>query len=825
MGEETRDMGRKGTAANTGSFQFFLSQWSWSATIIVCALGLAATGAFLLAAPFLAGADPATVRADWLALACLITGLFTANMARMLQIWGPLATIIKKPATRRNDAERKRAHNGFRELFAYVFLALTGLTTFTFLSAQPGLLPWADLGLHGAGTADAKLAHVAALITCLALSFVPLLTSFWLHAKAEEEAFKRSVLRDDAISAPSFWVGAAILGSIIALAGWATKVSGNESAELASNLTLFVTLGVIALFVAFIFLPHLVRYLDQAGDKETGADKIATQGLNPIALPAQAASYLDSVLVRLIAPLTGATQKGRGVPHSFVLLSIIPLTGLGFVLAPPFGLVPIALGMLMVIALGRRWAWIEEDRETASRLLKTESPEIQVGFENDLKDEALLGYASLFLLVPLALHQTYGWQTTAFEITDASRASNLFFAWLSFFGAELAKAVPFVDWWEIYQVDLSPPIEAAADNPLGKHLTFAARAMVDLVIMAALLQAIGIWQRSRTQRKLYKAGQVDAFDPFLEEQFFQEGMRLTEGNFRPTDKFIKDVKEHADRAHKFGDLRLPYNERRLTELLEHEDKEVRAGAEWMIRAYDVLAGPPEKKLSLLADKWDEALMEHIGQEPEPGTPHPSVHAEWRRDEKPRIELVVDELLGKDRETVPKRLQDSDIRNLMRLLRYCDRHAEFHYARMEILEILAQSATPAALWALVAQTCPKWPETKAWVEEVEQRFGEIVRDEKGRYSPPYFKRQEERATCYSALGEAALLCDEFMDGHKSICEFLNLMKEKDAKTTAGPAAAAAYERLGCLVSPHAPVNGAKSPAIDDEEDVEPEFELT
>ncbi|OYW84887.1 MAG: hypothetical protein B7Z22_09675, partial [Hyphomonas sp. 32-62-5] len=70
-------MGRKGTAANGGNTDFLRSKWSWSATAIFCGLTLAATGGFLLAAPFLPDADPATTRADWLALACLITGLFT----------------------------------------------------------------------------------------------------------------------------------------------------------------------------------------------------------------------------------------------------------------------------------------------------------------------------------------------------------------------------------------------------------------------------------------------------------------------------------------------------------------------------------------------------------------------------------------------------------------------------------------------------------------------------------------------------------------------------------------------------------------------------
>lgn len=686
-------MGRKGTAANGGNTDFLRRKWSWSATAIFCGLTLAATGGFLLAAPFLPDADPATTRADWLALACLITGLFTANMARMLQIWGPLAAIIRKPAARQNDAERKRAHNGFRELFAYIFLALAALTALTFLSAQPGLLPWTNLGLHGAGTADANLLHVGVLMACLALSFMPLLTSFWLHAKAEEEAFERKVLRADAISAPSFWVAAAILGSIVALASWATEVSGNESAALASNLTFFVTLGVIALFIAFIFLPHLVRYLDQAGDKNAGADKIAAQGVNPITLPAQAASYLDSVLVRLIAPLTGATQKGRGVPHSFVLLSIIPLTGLGFVLAPPFGLVPIALGMLMVIALGRRWAWIEEDRETASRLLKTESPEIQVGFENDLKDEALLGYASLFLLVPLALHQTYGWQTTAFEITDASRASNLFFAWLSFFGAELAKAVPFVDWWEIYQVDLSPPIEAAAGNPLGKHLTFAARAMVDLVIMAALFQAIAIWQRSRAQKKLYQIGHVNHFEPFAEKEFFESAFAA--GSKSPKPEFEKKIREHVAAREALRQSPEPYSPDRLADLIRSENKAVGLAARWMVREFKVLVGTPTEKLAQLHHQWSTLVgaRSFVQLAADNST---TARREFL-NEKHKLEGLLEELLMLNRSALTQ-AHVGLLLGLMNEIRGCQ---EFSFAQIQMLRLFGKLGGEYALLALAA----------------------------------------------------------------------------------------------------------------------------
>lgn len=686
-------MGRQGTAASRDSYQQFRAAWSWSATAIFCGLALAATGAFLLAAPLFPDVAPAHVRADWLALAALIAGLFTANMARMFQIWARLRPLIVKPAPRRSDSERKIVKQGLRELFAYTFIVLTALTAFTFLSAQPGLLPWQPLGLHGAGLADAHPQHVATLIMVLALALIPPLSAIYLQAKAEEKAFSRKLLRNDVISAGSFWVGAAILLSIVALASWATKVSGNESATLASNLTFFVTLGVIALFVAFIFLPHIVRYLDQAADREAGAPPIAAQGFNPILLPAQAASYLDSLLVRLIAPLTGATQKGPGVPHSFVLLSIIPLTALGFVLAPPFGLIPIALGMLMVIALGRRWAWIEEDRETASRLLKTESPEIQVGFDNDLKDEALLGYASLFLLVPLALHQIYGWQTTAFEITDASRATNLFFAWLSFFGAELAKAVPFVDWWEIYQVDLSPPIEAASDNPLGKHLTFAARAMVDLVIMAALFQAIAIWQRARAQKKLYQIGHVNHFEPFAERDFFESA--FSPGSNNPKPEFEKKIREHVAAREALRQSPEPYSPDRLADLIRSENKTVGAAARWMVREFKVLVGTPTEKLAQLHHQWSTlvAARSFVQLAADNST---TARREFL-NEKHKLEGLLEELLILNRGALTQ-AHVGLLLGLMSNIRGCQ---EFSFAQIQMLRLFGKLGGEYALLALAA----------------------------------------------------------------------------------------------------------------------------
>jgi hypothetical protein len=687
----------------------FRIQW----TIVAITLGLmtAAGGAGLLASPFLEVTNK--YENDWAALALLASGLFTANMARMLQIWAKLKPVIGTPSGKRTVAQRAVSQRGFRELFIYAFALLGGLTTFTFVSAQPGLLPWNSLGLSGSSVADANALHAGLLLVALAFSLVPLLTGFYLLASAEEKAFQRKVWRDDVISTPSFWVSFSIIGLIIALAGWATTVSGSGSNRVGDDLTLFVTLGVIALFVAFIFLPHLVRWIERSGSNSSAPGGTRQMGFNPVAIPAQMASYTDSLLVRLVAPLTGATQKGPGIPHSFVLMSLIPLTALGFILAPPYGLMPIGLGMIMVMGLGRRWAWIEEDRETASRLLKTESPEIQVGFDNDLKDEALLGYASLFLLVPLALHQINGWQTDAFLI-DSAREGNPFFAWLKFFGAELAKAVPFVDWWEIYQVDLSPPIEAT-DKPLGKHLTFAARAMVDLVIMAALFQAVAIWQRSRAQKKLYKIGHVNHFEPFAEREFFQTAFLGNGKKATPKQEFLEEIEKHITARENLRLPREPYNPARLADLLNSDSYEVRRTALWMVHEYKLLTGSLPEQIRQLVNHWNGLSFPQLSAS--------NVPKERKRllDEKRKFEQLISEIMVELEHGV-KVIKLDETGLLLGLVENIRQVPEMSFSQIETLRLFGMLRNEYALLALAAHVLP--PSETEWRLRIQNKFGRV-----------------------------------------------------------------------------------------------------
>lgn len=800
------EMGR-GKPTEERTKRGFRIQW----TIVAITLGLmtAAGGAGLLASPFFEAT--AIYKNDWLALALIASGLFTANMARMLQIWAKLEPAISLPPARRSKDQRNLAERGFRELFLYVFSTFVALTTVAFLSAQTSLPFWGTLGINGLGSSKTVGPHVWTLIGVLCVSLIPPLVGFYLQASREQEAFGRQLFRSDAISASSFWMSTVLIVAIIALASWAARVSQNQQEGVAANLAYWITFAVIALFIAFIFLPHVQRYIDHLAERER--DPNEAKGNTPLLIgaPAIAVSWADSVLVRLIAPLTGATQQGPLVPHSFVVFSLLPLTALGFVLPEPYGLAPIALGMLMVIALGRRWAWIEEDREIASRLLRTDGKEIQIGFENDLKDEALLGYAFLFILVPLALHQING-IFHAFTGSDGAPITDPFFAWLSFFGGELAKAVPFVDWWEIYSVDIQTPVAGACAGsatdctlgvvPAAKHLTFIARAMVDLVIMAALFQAIGIWQRSRAQDKLYDAGQLDAFDPFTEERFFRSGMRKRRSapnsqnahsesgpQFTPRHTFEERIERHLHERLDRGLPLVPYNERRLGELLQHQDQEVREGAEWMVEHYGLLAGTPLERLKQLSDDWSKAWQVGNRRTPPVRTLDSESQTAWRRSEKLRLEKLLDELLNGNRGATLTKFQQEDISRIVQIILIAGDEPEFQFSRVLMLEILQSVFHPDALWALAFQVCPNKPEFQDWHDHFAGIFGQLVRVGPDTQKTPRFGRQETRVLAYRAIEESAL---GFEDGDPLLERLLDLLKliketpKAETKSIAGPA---------------------------------------
>ncbi|MCR9224120.1 MAG: hypothetical protein NXH70_08625 [Hyphomonas sp.] len=583
---------------------------------------------------------------------------------------------------------KSRALTRLHELFLYLVASLIAFSAVLYVEAASLCPNVIDLRIINQSSEPIDPLSLTVGCTLFLLSFFPLLLAIFRIELLSRPITKQPLLRHDVVSVPTLVITAAILGLIAVLAG----AAGSGRFELGQQINVLTMTIVVGGFLAVIFIPNFVRaWNDWTERTADNLDRVV--GNNYAAIPlaglrfsARLASYLDSILVKLIAPLSGATQRGFMVPHALVVLVILPLSAMGFVLAAPYGLLPIGLAALIALSLGRRWAWVEEDREIASRLQSTnpENSDIKVGFDNDLKDEALLGYASLFVLVPLALYQIQG-ALDLFESTGTSTGNPLL-DWLSFFGAELAKAVPFVDWWEIYNVEVDVPFEASSgtSGEWARHLTFASRAIVDLVIMAALFQALTIWQRSRTQTRLYATGELNAFDPFTEEEFFERGMHVPSGSktLEPKRRFESAIDAHVTARKRLNLEPLPYSRERLGELIKREKKDdLRMGAEWMIKKYEVLAGEPHEQLRQLAQRWQTLEARHSFQSSAPAD------RAWLRGQKREIERILDALLQDN-----GRFRGPQIGCLAIALDAVHRRPEFAYARLLSFELLADRTT-------------------------------------------------------------------------------------------------------------------------------------
>lgn len=258
----------------------------------------------------------------------------------------------------------------------------------------------------------------------------------------------------------------------------------------------------------------------------------------PIALiivPAKVASFawslVDYILARPVAILAGTAWRGwvRRYAH-FATLMLIAVGAVLAVemerLAPDIALAAIVIDLVAILAIVRRWSWIESDRDTF--LIERGEREggkgtLRVGFTEDLRDEALTALACLFFLIPLGLDLVQqstaatGAPAFAFSGTDPmpSEPWPRFVTWLGYFGVELAKTVPFVDWSEVFHVANGSPIEA--QTSLGSQLAFVLRAGLDLLFLATVLQAVQIATRLREQKSAFANNRLPILEPFAEQ--------------------------------------------------------------------------------------------------------------------------------------------------------------------------------------------------------------------------------------------------------------------------------------------------------------------
>lgn len=320
---------------------------------------------------------------------------------------------------------------------------------------------------------------------------------------------------------------------VVIIAGLGLWSSSNGiDARISQNTGLGTVAGLVAAFFAVAVMPTS-RRVNKALD---AISKTLERWFGGVS---KAFSAFDGMLVFALAPLLGATQPKRIPRYGLLFGHLIGLGVLGWLLPAPWGLIPLISAFIGVVAIARRWAWVEEDRENAMLNRQFSGEHIRIGFSNDLRDEALLGFMSLFVIVPLALRQLHIADGGHMFVINPSTNADDVWAWIGFFGAELAKAVPFVDWAEIYQVEGAAPISMDESHVNeAQHTVFATRVIVDLVFLAALLQAISSLQRSaKLKAMFYDDRTIDRLDPFAEDDAFRElAVATDDGGWKLIDK-------------------------------------------------------------------------------------------------------------------------------------------------------------------------------------------------------------------------------------------------------------------------------------------------
>lgn len=305
------------------------------------------------------------------------------------------------------------------------------------------------------------------------------------------------------------WGFIAVAGSVSVIIGLASWAAPHER-DIGASISVYVVAG-----LAFVFLIAALSPPVNLGDARTFLHRVGTV-VHPFGL---LLSAIDSVMVFAIAGSAGVTQRSIWLRYFILLGSMTACTGLGYFLPAPLGLIPLTWAFIVAISISRRWGWVEEDRDLYM-LNRSVGAHLRVGFGEDLRDESLLSFVFMFLLIPLALKQGQDWSDgTLFDTHALHHAPNLL-DWIAFFGGELAKAAPFVDWAEVYGVKGDEQFGVSTIS--AKHVVFAMRVLLDLVFLAALVQALSIAARNAKQMELFNAGTLDRLDPFTEPREFRK---------------------------------------------------------------------------------------------------------------------------------------------------------------------------------------------------------------------------------------------------------------------------------------------------------------
>lgn len=356
--------------------------------------------------------------------------------------------------------------------------------------------------------------------------------------------FWRDVFFNPSVSPLTAW----LVGGLLVLVGWLTLnyapgaaerggACGASAAETGPGIIpLDWGYGTLAAVAALTFIAGVQpvigkRFSAQGGDtianwyaRQNSIVRGLAMALGSIlktlfSLLGWAFSLLDWFLARPLALLAGAGLQPWPLRYGVFLVWMALALAWAWLTPAPVGLYGFFFGVALILGVVRRWNWVERDREAFFVSRKQDPESERIGFAEDLRDEALISLIFLFLFIPLGLRQIELLHAGTFCIAGASPSDVGVLAWLGFFGAELAKSVPFVDWSEVFHVANGSPIEP--NTVLGAQVVFAMRAALDLLMIAAVVQAVQLASRLAEQDEAFAAGKVDILEPFLERLRFR----------------------------------------------------------------------------------------------------------------------------------------------------------------------------------------------------------------------------------------------------------------------------------------------------------------
>lgn len=302
--------------------------------------------------------------------------------------------------------------------------------------------------------------------------------------------------------------------------------TGLELPESVGNGTIFALASVFVL----VFLSSRVPAPQSVGDI---LDKLR-RWTNGVLGLGKLLSRIDAALVFGVAPLGGMTVSSPFFRYT-LLLTQIGCGGLLTWFAPtPFGLVSAAWVFLLVFAVVRRWGWIEHIR--AVRLNDPSSADNRkINKMFDLRDEAMVSLLLLVVVMPVAMRQVHLAVPEAEGFLISGNASEHFLSWTGFFGVELLKALPFLDWADIYGAENAALIKTS--GAISMHSVFVARLIIDLVFLAALVQWVSISVAIEKNKRdfLAKKDGVTSLDERIERNHLSRLVNIgKDGEYIPT---------------------------------------------------------------------------------------------------------------------------------------------------------------------------------------------------------------------------------------------------------------------------------------------------